>query len=184
MKSLKGILLRVLLVSAAAAPVVWHVHRLMVRQAATAAFAGHIDGYLNEYRKEMPSGEIDPSPPNAIHGRLVVVNSDTRQLDSAFFDLPDDLRASGPESARIVVVTGYQESKVGRYGNIPFASGIAYDCYGHYEFIDLAQHKFVGRFQFTYSPPSRVDNTSSFFDHHAPHPTRDFLHHLAQLPRQ
>jgi len=180
MKTLNRILLILLLITLVSAPVVWFVHREMLRWAIVASFEPHIGSYLTG----VPPDDGVESPPDFLHGRMVVVNRDTRQIDPMFFELPDDVRATGPEDVSIVVVTTYKESKVGSYGHIPYVDGNAYACSASYQFVDSSHPGSVASYRITSTPPFDVPSYLSFFDRHAPHPTSQFLYYLGQLPHR
>jgi hypothetical protein len=144
------------------------------RSAQAAPFKPHLSEYL-----AAPAG---PGPMRPLHGKIVVVDRKTQDIDwDVFFGLPDPLRAARPEEVGTVVQLEYgREKGPGVYGKDRWPSFFQ-TC--QVTVLDAADRRVIGTTTVRGGdPPSEISDSQR--EGVGPPPTAPIIDYLKGLPRQ
>jgi len=112
-----------------------------------------------------------------ISGKVVVVDRTGRLIDSAFLELPDELRASRPEEVGTVVWLDWGKQYRWRYSN----GAAAYTHAVRVSVIDLIDKKLIdSRFLYGSLPPENVRDKGKW-EYFGTKPVRQIVAHLTNV---
>ncbi len=112
-----------------------------------------------------------------IKGKVITVDIGENELDSFYFDLPEDMVAPNPEEVGTIIWLSWSKVYVGRYTD--GANGYRWDC--DITIIDKAVAKVVGYHHFTGSDPPDTKNSSG--NREGSKPSDKVVDYLKSLPR-
>jgi hypothetical protein len=122
-----------------------------------APFEPYLEGYI---ALDNPAVTGPLQPEGKIDGRMVTINLDTRQLDYAYFDLPEELQARNPDDVATVALIRWSRATVDRDRN---ANPFPWDRPGPeaedvtVKVVNLAGKQLVGHATFRWDPkPERL----------------------------
>jgi len=116
-----------------------------------AAHAPHMKDYL-----QTPVAEGGPKP--TLKGKIVVVNTDDKNVDSVHFSLPTKLQADKPEEVGAIVLIRWSRKQVASYTN----GKPAYMHFASVAVIDKASRRLIESREFQGSrPPERISGRQS-----------------------
>jgi hypothetical protein len=110
---------------------------------------------------------------------MVVVDRASKDVDWLLFDLPSDLRASGPQDVATVVLLDWGKKQVDSYEN----GAPAYQQEVTVTVVDLATKAVIGQQHFVGGePPQSIESSSSSGT--GSKPTQEVVDYLKSLPRR
>lgn len=136
------------------------------------AFEPSLAGYLAAEKAKAPK-KIKPR----IVGKVVMVNLDEKDFDHLMFDLPAELRATGPKQVGTVVQTSYVANVVGTYTS----GDKGYQYTAVVKVIDRATGQLLATKRLLGSEPA-TQKTSHSGDNYGSRPSYEIVDWLASLP--
>jgi hypothetical protein len=147
-----------------------------------AVLLGPFNNYVSEYSsisgfKNPVKGDRSSTKPY-IKGKVITINKQENRIDSIYYDLPEDLRATKPDEVGTIAWLEWGEDKIGTYTDGDDA--IVITC--QVTVIDKSIPRIVSKTNFEGIEPPRVKRSSESGT--GPIPTQKIVDYLRDLPKK